>query len=353
MVLMSLTGNTISAIPLHRARHDFCAFLSAYSAEGVDEGSPGAVECLMAAPGSLRELLVRTVDYAGLFPPCSLELGPALANQAEYVRSPDEWLLSTFVLPIARFQEAEAHLSSFNRDYPLRISALGPRSDGPAQFISLLKAAMNTVRSFSERHVGVAKVTQLEMPLPPNADAAVLAEAGGIGASSDVQTFWEAPANQAEETIDLLADYNLKDSDLPVGFKLRTGGVTADAFPTGQQIARALVAAVYSRVSIKFTAGLHHPVRQHRDEVQTKMHGFLNVLGAGVMAAQHRWSESQTTQMLESEEASAFHFDEDFFRWQDWEVRRDQVASHRKLITSFGSCSFNEPREDLRALGLL
>ena len=311
-----------------------------------------AVECGMPVPGSLRELLARTVDYAGLFPPCSLDLGPALANQAEYVRSPDEWLLSTFVLPVARFDEAEAELAQFDRGHPLRISALGPRSDGPAQFISELKGAADAIRSFCGRHVGVAKVVQLEMPLPPQTDAAVLAEAGGILAGSEVQSFWEAPANAAEETIDRLAEYNLKDSERPFGFKLRTGGVTADAFPASAQIARALVAAVYSRVPIKFTAGLHHPVRQHREEVQTKMHGFLNVLGAGVMAAQHRWDESQTTQMLESESASEFSFDEECFHWREWKVERGQIALHRKLITSFGSCSFNEPREDLQSLGL-
>jgi len=307
----------------------------------------------MAPAGSLRELLVRTVDYAGLFPPCSLELEPAMSNQAEYARSPDEWMLSTFVLPVARFPDAEKNLSQFDRDHPLRISALGPRSDGPAQFISQLKNACDVMRSFAEKHVGLAEVTQLEMALPPTTDGAVLREAGGIVADSNLQTFWEAPANAAEETIDLLAEYNLEQSERPFGFKLRTGGVTADAFPTGQQIARALVAAVYSRVAIKFTAGLHHPVRQHREEVQTKMHGFLNVLGAGVMAAQHRWTESQTTQMLESEEANAFTFTDDCFRWQKWEITRDQIAAHRKLITSFGSCSFNEPREDLQSLGLL
>jgi hypothetical protein len=212
---------------------------------------------------------------------------------------------------------------------------------------------MDAIRSFSGKYAGAAKITQLEMPLPPNADAAVLVEAGGIVGGSDVQTFWEAPANAAEETIDLLAEYNLKESERPFGFKLRTGGVTADAFPTGQQIARALVAGIYRHVAMKFTAGLHHPVRQHREEVQMKMHGFLNVLGAGVLAAQHRWNEAQTTQMLESEEASAFSFNEGSFRWKEWEIGRDQIAAHRKLITSFGSCSFNEPREDLRALGLL
>ena len=78
--------------------------------------------------------------------------------------------------------------------------------------------------------------------------------------------------------------------------------MTADAFPTSVQIAAALVASAKHHVPIKFTAGLHHPVRLFHDSVQTKMHGFLNVLGAGVLAAEHGWDVQQTAAMLEDEE---------------------------------------------------
>src|SRR6266704_4565765 len=36
---------------------------------------------------SLRALLAHSIDYAGMFPPCSLDLEPAPSNQAQYVRS--------------------------------------------------------------------------------------------------------------------------------------------------------------------------------------------------------------------------------------------------------------------------
>ena len=129
--------------------------------------------------------------------------------------------------------------------------------------------------------------------------------------------------------------------------------MTADAFPTSQQIARALVSAAKQRVPIKFTAGLHHPIRQFRDEVKTKMHGFLNVLGAAVLAAEHEWDEEQTSKMLEDENSGSFSFNGDFFAWREWKIATDQIKTRRKLVTSFGSCSFDEPREDLRALSLL
>ena len=109
----------------------------------------------------------------------------------------------------------------------------------------------------------------------------------------ELPVFWEAPPERAEQTIALIAEHN-SDEDTPTfGYKLRTGGVTADAFPTSAQIARALVTAATHQLPIKFTAGLHHPIRQFRDEVKTKMHGFLNVLGAAVLAAEHQWEADQ------------------------------------------------------------
>ena len=113
------------------------------------------------------------------------------------------------------------------------------------------------------------------------------------------------------------------------------------------------MAAGTHQVPIKFTAGLHHPVRIFHQSVQTKMHGFLNVLGAGVLGLEHDWTEKQFVEMLEDEDAASFSFTADCFAWCDWKVATERVAAHRELVTSLGSCSFEEPRADLRALGWL
>jgi len=169
----------------------------------------------------------------------------------------------------------------------------------------------------------------------------------------DLPVFWEAPPDRAKQTIALLAEHN-SDSDLATfGYKLRSGGVTADAFPTSAQIAAALVSPATHQLPIKFTAGLHHPIRQFRDEVKTKMHGFLNVLGAAVLAAEHRWDANQTSMMLEDENADSFSFTDEFFGWREWKISIERLQYRRKFVASFGSCSFDEPREDLRALGFL
>jgi hypothetical protein len=293
---------------------------------------------------SLHALLAQSIDYAGLFPPCSLALEPALQNQASYTRNEDSWMLGSFVLPIAKFEDAKNYLSQFDQKHPLRISALGAKTESASAFRETLTDYMQVMRELVKSHGAILSITQLEMPLPTDLDATLLSDARSI--LEGLTTFLEAPVDAAERTIALLAT----ESEKTLGFKLRTGGVTADAFPRANQIARALIAAANQGVAIKFTAGLHHPLRMFRSEVETKMYGFLNVLGAAILAAEHHWDERQTAAMLEDEDASSFSFSDQAFSWREWGIATDQINARRKFVTSFGSCSFDEPREDLRAL---
>ena len=299
---------------------------------------------------SLQTLLAKSIDYAGMFPPCGLPLEPALQNQAGYVRSPDAWMLGAFVLPVEQFDAARQLLSQFDPSHPLRVAALGPKSANAEGFLDALKNADAAIRWFSS-NVDLASINHLEMFLPEDVDLVVLQEARSVVGALPV--FWEAPPARAEQTIALIAGHNSAEHTATFGYKLRTGGVTADAFPSSSQIARALVTAATHKIPMKFTAGLHHPIRQFRDEVKTKMHGFLNVLGVAVLAAEHQWDAQQAVMMLEDEDPRSFSFTDDFFAWRDWKIDAERLQYRRKFVRSFGSCSFDEPRDDLRALGLL
>jgi hypothetical protein len=282
---------------------------------------------------SLRALLAHSIDYAGMFPPCSLGLDSALKNQAEYVLSPDEWMLGAFVLPAEQFDATKQLLSQFDAQHPLRIAALGPKTASANAFLEALDDADAATRSLSRHNVDLISISHLEMFLPKDVDVASLNEARSI--VGDLPVFWDS------------------DADSPTfGYKLRTGGVTADAFPTSMQIAKALVTPATHQLPLKFTAGLHHPLRQYREEVETKMHGFLNVLGAAVLAAEHRWDANQTAIMLDEENADSFSFTDDFFAWREWRIDTKRLQYRRRFVVSFGSCSFDEPRDDLRALNL-
>jgi hypothetical protein len=300
---------------------------------------------------SLRALLAHSIDYAGMFPPCSLGLDSALRNQAEYIRSPDAGMLGAFVLPAEQFEATKQLLSQFDAQHPLRVAALGPKTATADAFLEALDDADAATRSLSRHNVDLISISHLEMFLPKDVDVASLNEARSI--VGDLSVFWEAPPDRAEQTIALLSEFN-SDADSPTfGYKLRTGGVTADAFPTSMQIAKALVTPATHQLPVKFTAGLHHPLRQYREEVKTKMHGFLNLLGAAVLAAEHRWDANQTAIMLDDENADSFSFTDDFFAWREWRIDTKRLRYRRRFVVSFGSCSFDEPRDDLRALQLL
>ena len=305
----------------------------------------------MAVSASLRALLDRAIDYAGMFPPCDLPLEPALQNHARYVRSREAWMLNGFVLPVGKFDAATRFVSQFDLSRPLRIAALGPKTANAEGFLDALENASAAVHSFPRSDVNLISVSHLEMFLPDDVDSASLKEARSI--AGELPVFWEAPPERADQTIVSIAGHSSDKDVAKFGYKLRTGGVTADAFSTPAQIASALVAAATHQLPIKFTAGLHHPIRQFRDEVKTKMHGFLNVLGAAVLAPEHQWHADQTVMMLEDEDPRSFSFTDDFFMWRDWKIDVERLQYRRKFVRSFGSCSFDEPRDDLRALGFL
>jgi hypothetical protein len=144
------------------------------------------------------------------------------------------------------------------------------------------------------------------------------------------------------------------------GFKLRCGGLAAADFPEVDRVAGIIAACRDEGVPLKCTAGLHQPLRHEDPGFGAVRHGFFNVFGAGILAHALNLSTDDVRSCLSEREASAFAFEEDAFAWRNRATGRAHpadtasVAAARKdFMTGFGSCSFDEPREALRALGLL
>src|SRR6184192_3157966 len=171
---------------------------------------------------SLRVLLAHSIDYAGMFPPCSLGLEPALRNQTEYVRSPDAWMLGAFVLSTEQFDATKQLLSQFDAQHPLRVAALGQKTANADAFLEALDDAEAAIRALSRHNVDLISISHLEMFLPHDIDVASLQEAKSI--LGDLPVFWEAPPDRAEHTIALLAELNSDADSATFGYKLRTGG---------------------------------------------------------------------------------------------------------------------------------
>src|SRR2546428_10840547 len=227
---------------------------------------------------SLQALLAKSIDYAGMFPPCSLALEPAFQNHAKYVWSPEALMLNTFVLPVEQFDSTKQLLSQFDPLHPLRVAALGPKTGNADAFLEALGEADAAIRALSRYDVDLLSISHLEMFLPHDVDLALLKDARSI--LGDLPVFWEAPPDRAEQTAALLAEHNSDEDAATFGYKLRTGGVTADAFPTSRQIAGAVVTPATHQLPIKFTAGPPSPLPPLSHGVKTKKQGILHPLRA-------------------------------------------------------------------------
>jgi hypothetical protein len=116
---------------------------------------------------------------------------------------------------------------------------------------------------------------------------------------------------------------------------------------------------VAANVRFKVTAGLHHPLRaKYRltyepDGPTGMMFGFLNVFVAtGV--AQDGGSIADIATALEEQSPSTFLVNDQEIVWRTYRIDISRIISLRsELATSFGSCSFTEPIEDLKSLNLL
>lgn len=304
----------------------------------------------------LRALLTGVIDYAGLFPPARLPLDQAIRNCARYRTEPDAWMLGRFICPAARLAELDSFAEElFQTGPPFAFSALGRGGETAAEFLKALDADLAAIACFRKRHAGRVVVDAFEVRLPREKleAEAVAAALTSLGPPTVTPHFETQVGADWRSTI--ASGVNFAALRRPWGFKLRCGGTEPSAFPPPEQVAFTIYCCGDVGVPLKLTAGLHHPVRHFSTGESTRMHGFLNVFVAGVLAhARQVTSQEQVRRIIEDEDSGHFAFDEGGLRWQGLRATVREIASARQSgVTSFGSCSFDEPREDLRALGLL
>lgn len=306
-----------------------------------------------------RTLLAGLIDYAGLFPPAKKDMASAVEAYARHRFGEHEWMLARFICPVSRLDEFTRHASALlpgtyatsgyreraDVSEPWRLSAL---IDGP------IDANLEAIERFNARHAaedqGLARVDCVELKVATAAEI----DAAIDELPASLLPFFEVPlATDPRGLIAALAGQS-------VAAKIRTGGVTPDAFPDAESVAAFLRACHAAEVPFKATAGLHHPVRgEHRltDEpgaASCTMHGFLNVFAAAALVRAERAEGPALARVLGETDPSAFGLEERGLRWRDVVVDPPTLARARESFAlSFGSCSFEEPVEDLRRLGVL
>lgn len=298
---------------------------------------------------SARALLENVVDYAGLFPPASLPMSTAVSAYAAYLSGPDRELLGRFVLPSARLAEfsdcAAENLPRGNGSIPWRLSAIcGTTSPDDRE----------AVLEFNGSHwqgsdLGRAVVDSIEVRAPGrDAITAALALYPEF-----FRLFLEL--STSVDPVPAIATL----SGTRAGAKLRTGGVTPGTVPPTADVLRFLKACAHYDVPFKATAGLHHAIRaeypltyETNADVST-MFGYLNLFIASAFI-RHGADDEIASAILNEASADAFDFDDNGITWRGQSLTVDQLAETRsRFAMSYGSCSFTEPVEEARLLGLL
>lgn len=324
---------------------------------------------------SLKSFMKGIIDYAGLFPPARLPLDISIRNYAEYRKEEEAWMLSRFIIPWSQLKELKPyHENLFEDGTPFDFSVLDSATETVRKFHQVTDEIMDACNQFHETHGSRVTTEILETKLPTEAafscdidllknlfddTAGKLDEFEYAPQCIFYETFFEENwKKDVESAFEAIALHNESASNQEnyryAGFKLRGGGVEADMFPGIEQVAFALNRAREYGVALKCTAGLHHPVRLFDESVQTRMHGFFNVFGGAMFAYAHHLNEDELQEILKEEDPERFIFTGESFSWNDYSVTTGQIEQLRKTaVISFGSCSFDEPREDLKKLGLL
>lgn len=312
--------------------------------------------------GSLTTLMNKIVDYAGIFPPGNLPLKQAITNYRNYLEGNDVWMLRSFVLPIAKLSELEKYMDLFSTDKKLKLSLVVSKSDSAEDFDGVCQVDTNKAKKFLDEYVDKVSVESLEIPLPQvNITKNMIKNVSHLAERFNTQAFCEMSKPLSDDWIEQMKgamerinEFNRKNPKSKIGYKLRTGGIKAHLFPSTEQVAYTLTESVERGIPIKFTAGLHHPVRMYRDEVDTKMHGFLNVFMGYIFQASYKWNVEEVKEILKDEDERNFQFSNRELKWKNFNVSINEIKMIRtSLLNSFGSCSFDDPREDLRDLNMM
>lgn len=290
----------------------------------------------------LSVLLSSIVDYAGLFPPAQLDMTTAARNYAAYRKSDHAWALGRFILPVSRLDEFEHAVRTLlhEDEDPWLLSAL-PGAD--------LESDTKYMLAFNAQHRGNVMIDTVEVKASNPEEIKTAARIIQDGFT----LYFEVPIDSDPR--------NLLETITQVGgrAKVRTGGVTEDAFPTSRDLARFLVICAELGLPFKATAGLHHPIRSvYRLTYKPggpsgMMFGFLNVFLAAAFVRQGM-DEETAVAVLEETSPKAFLFKNNSVRWHTYLLSNEELLTARhSFARSFGSCSFEEPIQDLQAINLL
>ena len=287
------------------------------------------------------------IDYAGVFPPASLDLREAVHAYRRLRTSEHHWVVDRFLCRASQLEDLAMVATSemTSAEEPWHVGVIADMAPG---------ATATMCAAFASEMAPAMTITAVETRPAAASEEGISDAIEAIG-SFDLEPalFIEVlPDESLDAQLDATAD-GLRSRGRSGGAKLRCGGLTAKAFPSVDDVVAFLVGTANRRLPFKATAGLHQPVR-HRDEaIGTWQHGFVNVLVASVAAAEGE-RDDIVRGIVEETDADAFSVTATAARWRDVYLPGSAVRrARRNGFLAFGSCDVDEPIEALVELGWL
>lgn len=312
----------------------------------------------MLTQNACRSLAQNLVDYAGMFPPKKQSLSEALAQYRNHESGQDAWILGRFLCPTTELGGLVSGGEVCDRQGIFPLGAVARQVQEGSSFFESFIEDLEECREFCSACKG-AGLDTLEVRLPLSSDNwpsffghAQRAVASHLG--EKVRVFFEVhwKSKLWEEDLECQAQACREIFGELGGLKLRCGGIQTEDIPPVSVLTDFIQTCHKFRVKMKVTAGLHHPLFHIDDDLGVEMHGFLNVFGAAMMAWHFDWDRPLIEEFLQEKDPEQFHFTTGSFRWKEWSLSPESIGFLRKsCIGSFGSCSFTQPRDDLKQLG--
>ena len=289
------------------------------------------------ATDARRAFLEQLIDDAGLFPPASLSMEAAAGQHAAARAGPHAWMLGRFICPAERLPELAERLEVLER---WRLSVLLDAA--------VLDTGLEAAADFAERDRVEVELVETKLPVTDAASVGDLLEwVDGVGLGGALP-FLEVEAGPGlDDALGAVAEH-------AAGAKLRCGGATGELFPSPAGVAAFLDGCRRLGVRCKATAGLHHPFRHTDPETGLVHHGFVNLVGAAILARELHLPPGKVEAIVAEEDPGAFDLTTERFRWRDLDASPAAIEeARRSLFFAYGSCSFDEPVDDLLGLGIL
>ena len=292
----------------------------------------------------MRAVFEGIVDYAGLFPPASLGMAEAVEHYDRYRRSPERAMLGRFVVAASRLDELGESVSK------LRLE-IEPGEPWPLAVVTGANLPLELERIAAFRKLWDVRgllIDAVEHRVASPGEVVAVAELLDPSYRRFLEVPLQGPYTDLVEAIARMGAFA----------KIRTGGTTPALFPSAEALTQFLIAVTTQRVPFKATAGLHHPFRgsyplsYEPGADRFEMYGFINLLLA--TAELHRSGDGKLAQsILEESDPAAFECAPHALSWRGkWYSTAALELVRRNSFLGFGSCSFREPVDDLRAMAV-